>query len=75
MTATMALPRRSSRPTLSTGHRFAQQVRAGTVWMNTYHFVDVSMPWGGYKQSGWGRENGFDGLAPYLQTKSVVIAL
>jgi phenylacetaldehyde dehydrogenase len=60
---------------LSVGHRFAQQVRAGTVWMNTYHFVDVSMPWGGYKQSGWGRENGFDGLSPYLQTKSVVIAL
>jgi phenylacetaldehyde dehydrogenase len=60
---------------LSTGHRFARQVRAGTVWMNTYHFVDVSMPWGGYKQSGWGRENGFDGLLPYLQTKSVVVAL
>lgn len=60
---------------LSTGHNFARQVRAGTVWMNTYHVVDLSMPWGGFKQSGWGRENGLEGLMPYLEHKSVVAAL
>lgn len=60
---------------LSTAHRFARQVRAGTVWLNTYHVVDLSMPWGGFRQSGWGRENGFEGVMPYLETKSVVAAL
>jgi phenylacetaldehyde dehydrogenase len=60
---------------ISTAHRFARQVRAGTVWLNTYHFVDLAMPWGGFKQSGWGRENGYDGILPYVQPKSVVAAL
>lgn len=60
---------------ISTGHNFARQVRAGTVWINTYHVVDLGMPWGGFKQSGWGRENGFEGLLPYLENKSVVVAL
>lgn len=60
---------------LSTGHNFAREMRAGTVWINTYHLVDLSMPWGGFKQSGWGRENGFEGLLPYLENKSVVAAL
>jgi phenylacetaldehyde dehydrogenase len=60
---------------ISMGHNFARQVRAGTIWINTYHVVDLSMPWGGFKQSGWGRENGLEGLLPYLENKSVVVAL
>ncbi len=60
---------------ISTGHNFARRVRAGTVWINTYHVVDLSMPWGGFKQSGWGRENGLEGMMPYLENKSVVVAL
>ncbi|HKS45953.1 MAG TPA: aldehyde dehydrogenase family protein [Amycolatopsis sp.] len=56
-------------------HRVAAALRAGMVWVNTWAVLDVSMPFGGYKQSGYGRENGPEGLDEYLQTKSVVIAL
>ena len=43
-------------------HRMAEQLRAGTVWINCYNIFDAAMPFGGYKQSGWGREMGHEVL-------------
>ena len=60
---------------VSKAHRTAKLLRAGTVWVNTYHVFDAAMPFGGYKESGWGREMGEQVLNNYLETKSVVIAL
>ncbi len=45
----------------------AQRLRAGVVWANTYNRFDPSSPFGGYKESGFGREGGLHGLAPYLR--------
>lgn len=56
-------------------HRFARQVRAGTVWINTYNRYDSSSPFGGYKQSGFGRDLGEHALREYTQMKSVWVAL
>ncbi|MBX3745993.1 MAG: aldehyde dehydrogenase family protein [Verrucomicrobiae bacterium] len=56
-------------------HRVAHALHAGTVWVNTYHVYDNALPFGGYKQSGWGRELGNDALENYTETKSVVVAL
>jgi len=56
-------------------HRVAHALQAGTVWVNTYHVYDNALPFGGYKQSGWGRELGHDALDHYTETKSVVVAL
>jgi aldehyde dehydrogenase (NAD+) len=53
--------------------RMAERVRAGTVWVNTYRAVSFMSPFGGYKASGLGRENGMDAIREYLQTKSVWI--
>ena len=55
----------------STGHLAAKRIRAGNIWINGYGFLDRSMPFGGFKQSGWGREGGIEGIAPYLETKTV----
>ena len=55
--------------------RVAQQVRAGIVWVNTYHPTFNELPWGGYKQSGIGRELGLYGIDEYLETKQVNINL
>ena len=52
----------------------AEAFRAGTVWVNTYNIFDAALPFGGYKQSGWGREMGSEILDAYTETKSVVIA-
>ena len=52
-------------------HRIAAELRAGTVWINCYGVLDPAMPFGGYKQSGWGREMGREMLDLYTQTKSV----
>jgi phenylacetaldehyde dehydrogenase len=41
------------------------------VWINTYNQFDAVAPWGGFKQSGYGRDNGAEGLEKYLQTKTV----
>ena len=60
---------------ISKAHRTAKRLRAGTVWINTYHVFDAAMPFGGYKESGWGREMGHAVLNNYLETKSVVTAL
>jgi aldehyde dehydrogenase (NAD+) len=53
----------------------ADRLRAGTVWVNTYRAVSFMAPFGGYKKSGIGRENGQAAIAEYLQTKSVWINL
>jgi aldehyde dehydrogenase (NAD+) len=44
----------------------AQRLRAGVIWANTYNRFDPSSPFGGYKESGFGREGGLHGLEPYL---------
>jgi phenylacetaldehyde dehydrogenase len=60
---------------ISKAHRVASALRAGTVWINCYNIFDAALPFGGYKQSGWGREMGKDVLALYTQTKSVCVRL
>jgi len=60
---------------ISKAHRMAASLRAGTVWINCYNIFDAALPFGGYKQSGWGREMGKDVLALYTQTKSVCARL
>ncbi len=60
---------------ISKAHLTAERLRAGTVWVNTYHVFDAAMPFGGYKESGWGREMGHNVLDNYLETKSVVVKL
>ena len=52
-------------------HRIASQLRAGTVWINCYNIFDAALPFGGYKQSGWGREMGHEVLEAYTEVKSV----
>ncbi len=52
-------------------HRVAAALHAGTVWINTYGFFDVAVPYGGFQMSGYGKELGREALDPYLQTKSV----
>ena len=53
--------------------RMAERIEAGTVWVNTYRAVSYLSPFGGYKNSGLGRENGIDAIRGYLQVKSVWI--
>jgi phenylacetaldehyde dehydrogenase len=60
---------------ISKAHRMAEQLRAGTVWINCYNIFDAALPFGGYKQSGWGREMGHDVLNLYTQTKAVCTRL
>ncbi|MBV9819336.1 MAG: aldehyde dehydrogenase family protein [Solirubrobacterales bacterium] len=60
---------------ISKAHRIAKQLRAGTVWVNCYNVFDASLPFGGYKESGWGREMGHEVLNNYLEVKSVVTQL
>jgi phenylacetaldehyde dehydrogenase len=52
-------------------HRTAELLRAGTVWINCYNIFDAALPFGGYKQSGWGREMGHEVLNNYTEVKSV----
>lgn len=56
-------------------HRLSRAIRAGTVWVNTYHAIDPAVPFGGYKMSGYGREGGIEHLDEYLNTKAVFIRL
>jgi phenylacetaldehyde dehydrogenase len=60
---------------IAKAHRIAADLRAGTVWVNCYNVFDSALPFGGYKQSGWGREMGREVLHLYTQTKAVVIGL
>ncbi|MGU3538131.1 aldehyde dehydrogenase family protein [Methylobacterium sp. A54F] len=59
----------------SVAHKMARRIKAGTVWLNCHHVFDPVLPFGGYKQSGWGRENGAQALENYLETKAVTMAL
>jgi phenylacetaldehyde dehydrogenase len=54
-------------------HRIAARLRSGIVWINSWAVLDSALPFGGYKQSGYGREHGPEALAGYLQTKSVFV--
>jgi acyl-CoA reductase-like NAD-dependent aldehyde dehydrogenase len=54
-------------------HRVAAKLRAGIVWVNSWAVLDSALPFGGYGQSGHGREHGPEALDEYLQTKSVFI--
>ncbi len=56
-------------------HRAAQALRAGTIWINAYNFYDPAMPFGGFKESGFGRELGEAALEQYTETKSVYVSL
>jgi aldehyde dehydrogenase (NAD+) len=56
-------------------HLFAKQVKAGTVWVNCYHVVDSTTPFGGFKMSGQGRENGEAALEHYTELKTVTVKL
>lgn len=55
-------------------HRVAARIEAGMVWVNTYRYIRWSTPYGGVKASGWGRENGLEGLDPFLETKTTIIS-
>ena len=58
---------------LRKAHQAAAALEAGTVWVNCYNAFDNASPWGGMKQSGWGREKGAYGLDLFTQIKSVII--
>lgn len=60
---------------ITVAHRLAQQIKAGSVWINAYNCFDSASPFGGYKQSGFGREMGPHALESYTQIKSVWVAL
>ncbi len=60
---------------ISQAHRMAKKLRAGTVWINCYNVADAALPFGGYKQSGWGREMGHEALELYTEVKSVCTAI
>jgi phenylacetaldehyde dehydrogenase len=60
---------------ISKAHLVAAKLRAGTVWINCYNVFDPALPFGGYKQSGWGREMGHAALELYTETKTVCAQL
>ena len=60
---------------LKLAHRMAAEIKAGSVWVNTYNAFDSASPFGGYKQSGFGRDLGSYALEQYTNVKSVWIAL
>jgi aldehyde dehydrogenase (NAD+) len=60
---------------INKAHLYARQVKAGTVWVNCYHVVDATTPFGGFKMSGHGRENGEAALELYTESKTVTIKL
>lgn len=59
---------------LGRAHRVAARIEAGIVWVNTYRYTRWSTPYGGFKASGWGRENGIEALDSYLETRTTVIS-
>ena len=60
---------------VSAMHRLASKIKAGTVWGNCHAMIDTALPFGGFKQSGLGREQGRQGVEAYLETKTVIIQL
>ena len=73
------LVRRADHPNigliLDSFHTLARKIRAGTVWVNTHNWGDAALPFGGYKQSGWGREMGKEVMEHYTETKAVGVRL
>jgi len=60
---------------ISKAHRTAARLKAGTVWVNCYHVYDAAMPFGGYRQSGWGREMAHAATELYTEEKAVCVQL
>ncbi|QMV15351.1 aldehyde dehydrogenase family protein [Vibrio spartinae] len=60
---------------LTQAHTIAGRIKAGSVWINCWNVVDPASPFGGYKQSGWGREMGKNVIDAYTETKSVFVNL
>jgi phenylacetaldehyde dehydrogenase len=60
---------------ISKAHALAKKIKAGTVWINCYNVFDAALPFGGYKQSGWGREMGHEVLEAYTEVKAVTAQL
>jgi phenylacetaldehyde dehydrogenase len=60
---------------ISKAHALAKKLKAGTVWINCYNVFDAALPFGGYKQSGWGREMGHEVLNNYTEVKAVTTKL
>ena len=60
---------------ISKAHALAAKIRAGTVWINCYNVFDAGLPFGGYKESGWGREMGHEVLEAYTEVKAVCAQL
>jgi acyl-CoA reductase-like NAD-dependent aldehyde dehydrogenase len=60
---------------LTRAHRFARQLEAGSVWVNQASLISPQGPYGGYKQSGFGRTGGLDGLHEFLQIKNIRIGM
>jgi phenylacetaldehyde dehydrogenase len=60
---------------ISKAHAMAKRLRAGTIWINTYNVYDAALPFGGYKQSGWGREMGHEVLEAYTEVKAICVQL
>jgi aldehyde dehydrogenase (NAD+) len=59
---------------LQRAHRVASQIEAGTVWINTYRYIRWAIPYGGFKMSGYGRENGIEAVDAYLQTRATIVS-
>ena len=60
---------------LSIAHQMVRKISAGTIGVNVHGSIDPALPFGGFKQSGWGREKGRDVIDLYTEVKSVVMAL
>src|SRR5699024_9308440 len=60
---------------ISRAHRFAAHIRAGRIGINCHAGPNVTMPTGGYKESGWGRELGPEGIDAFLETKAIQVKL
>ena len=60
---------------VATMHKLAAKIKSGTVWGNCHAVIDTALPFGGYKESGLGREQGRAGIEAYLETKTVIIKM
>lgn len=60
---------------ISKAHKLASLIRSGTVWINCHNVFDAALPFGGYKQSGWGREMGGEVLVNYTEIKAITAKL
>ncbi|MDS9468481.1 aldehyde dehydrogenase family protein [Paracoccus sp. MBLB3053] len=60
---------------VSRAHKVAKRLKAGTIGVNTHHVIDPALPFGGFRQSGWGREQGYEAILLYTEVKSVGIQL